>query len=127
MTFAHKIAALDAVKRASDRSAAIAHGRMKRGLNSLASIAAAAPFVGIFGTVLGIVNSFHGVSGDKWSDIADVFRFLSESLAPTELGLLVATLAFCAYKYFLARLEDCDVEMRSASLQLLNELASTRF
>jgi biopolymer transport protein ExbB/TolQ len=45
VTFAHKIAALDAVKRASKRSAAIAHGEMKRGLNSLASIAAAAPFI----------------------------------------------------------------------------------
>ena len=127
MTFAHKIAALDAVKRASERSAAIVHGEMKRGLHSLASIAATAPFLGFFGTLLGTANSFMGVAGDKWSDYAISMRYLSDSLVPTELGLLVAMLAFCAYKYFVAKLGDCDVEMRSASLQLLNELASARF
>jgi biopolymer transport protein ExbB/TolQ len=127
VTFDHKIEALDAAKRASERSAAIAHGEMKRGLNSLASIAAIAPFVGIFGTVLGIVNSFQGVDGEKSAILAALEGRLSDSLVPTELGLLVAMLAFCSYKYFLSRLEDCDVEIQNASLQLLNDLASTRF
>ncbi len=120
-------AALDAANRASERSAAIVHAEMKRGLNSLASIAATAPFVGIFGTVFGIANSFTGVDGEKSAILAALEQSLSESLLPTELGLLVAMLAFCSYKYFAARLEDCDAEMRSASLQLLNELAVARF
>ncbi len=96
--------------------------RMKRGLNSLASIAAAAPFVGIFGTVLGIVKSFRGISGERTADLAYLISNLADSLVPTELGLLVAMLAFCAYKYFLVKFEDCDVEMRSASLQLLRRV-----
>ncbi|HEY1759528.1 MAG TPA: MotA/TolQ/ExbB proton channel family protein [Bryobacteraceae bacterium] len=120
-------AALDAAKRASERSAARVHGEMKRGLTSLASIAATAPFVGIFGTLRGILNSFFGAAGDKYSDYGLRMRYLSEALVPTELALLVALLAFCSYKYFSARLEGCDVEMRSASLELLNELALIRF
>jgi biopolymer transport protein ExbB/TolQ len=127
MTPAHKIEVLDAAKRASERSAAIAHGRMKRGLNSLASIAATAPFVGIFGTVLGVVNSFPGLGTERWAAFAIETERLSDSLVPTELGLLVAMLAFCSYKYFLARLEDCDVEMQNASTELINQLASARF
>lgn len=127
MTSAHKIEGLDAAKRASERSAAIAHGRMKRGLNSLASIAATAPFVGIFGTLLGIVNVFFGFDGEKSAILAMQEGRLADSLVPTEMGLLVAALAFCSYKYFLARLEDCDIEMQNASIELINQLASARF
>jgi len=56
--YARRTAVLDAVKRASARAAIAVHAEMKRGLNSLASIAATAPLVGVFGTLLGIVNSF---------------------------------------------------------------------
>jgi biopolymer transport protein ExbB/TolQ len=52
---------------------------------------------------------------------------LAESLVPTELGLLIAMLAYCGYKYFSAKLEECDVEMQNASLQLLNDLAAPGF
>jgi len=127
MTFIQKIAALDGVKRASGRSAAVVHGEIKRGLNSLATIAATAPFVGFFGTVLGIVNSFAGIEGEKSAILAMVEGRLSESLMPTALGLFVATLSFCAFRYFSARLNDCDVEMENASLQLMNDLGSARF
>jgi biopolymer transport protein TolQ len=127
VTLSAKIVALEAVKLASGRSAVAVHSEMKRGLNSLATIAATAPFVGIFGTLFGIVDSFPGMDGEQSTLLAMVEESLSESLIPTELGLLVAMLAFCSYKYFLAKLEDCDVEMESASLQLVNDLASTRF
>jgi biopolymer transport protein ExbB/TolQ len=127
VTPTHKIEGLDAAKGASERSAVAVHGQMKRGLSSLASIAVTAPLVGIFGTLLGIVTSFRGVSGDKYSNLANTAEWLSESLAPTAFGLLVAMVAYCGHKYFSARLDDCDVEMRNASLQPLNELASARF
>jgi biopolymer transport protein TolQ len=109
-----------------ERSAVAVHGEMKRGLCSIASVAATAPFVGFFGTVFGIVNSFHGVDGEKSAILAELNRELSESLMPTELGLLVALFAFCVHRYFVAQLEDLNVEMENASLQFLNDLRSAR-
>jgi biopolymer transport protein ExbB/TolQ len=118
-----RTAALDAVKRALERSAAIVHGEMKRGLNSLASVAATAPLVGFFGTVLGALGSFKGLGTEKSSLMSWMARDLSESLAPTALGLFVGVLAFCLYRYLLARLENFDIEMKNGSLQLMDELA----
>jgi biopolymer transport protein TolQ len=129
MTSTQKNAAIYAAKLASGRSAAIVHGEMKRGLSRLATIAATAPFVGFSGTLLGIGNSFRGIVGDSrdvWGEYVSWIRYLSESLMPTALGLLVATLAFCAFRYFSAKLNDCDVEMENVGLQLTNELGSTR-
>ena len=93
-------------------------------MNSLASIAATAPFVGLFGTVLGIFNSFRGFGTEKSTIMPRIARFLSEAMVPTALGLFVALLAFCFYKYLSARLEDFDIEIGNASLELIDELAS---
>jgi len=120
-----RIEALDAAKRASARSVRAVHGEMKRGMNSLASIAVTAPFVGVLGWVLGFYNSFPGFVGEKSALLAIVNERLSESLMPIELGLLVALLAYFGHTYLLSRLEDFDLEMENASLQLLNQLAST--
>jgi biopolymer transport protein ExbB len=96
---------------------------LKRGLNSLASIAATARLVGLLGTVLGILSAFGGGSTEKSTLMRASAKSLSESLAPTALGLVVASLSFCFYKYFLARLENFDIEMKNASLELVDELA----
>ena len=127
MNAAQRIDALDAAKRASTRAASAVHIEMKRGLNSLASIAAIAPFVGVLGWILGFHNSFPGFVGEKSAQLAIVNERLSESLVPIELGLLVALLAYFGHKYLVARLETLDVEMENASLQLLNQLGSTNF
>jgi biopolymer transport protein ExbB len=109
--------------RASTRSASLVHREMKRGLNSLASIAATAPLVGFFGTVMGMFRSFSGGSTERGTLMRGFAKSLSESLVPTALGLSVAVLAFCFYKYLSARLENFDVEMQNASLELIDELA----
>lgn len=114
---------LDAVKRASAHSAAVIHGEMKRGLNSLASIAVTAPLVGVVGTVIVFVSSFRGIGSERSSGLIWFFRALPDSLAPTALGLVVAVLAFCFYRYLSARLENFDIEMKNASLELVDELA----
>ena len=119
-------AVLDAVRRASARSARAVHGEMKRWLNSLASIAATAPFVGVLGWVLGFYNSFPAFVGEKSFLLAMVNERLAESLMPIELGLLVALLAYLGHTYLVAKLQDLDVEMENASLQLINQLTSTK-
>jgi biopolymer transport protein ExbB len=118
-----RAAALDAVKRASESSATIVHGEMKRGLNSLASIAATAPLVGLVGTVLGVFDVFGGGSTENGTLMRFYASSLSESLAPTAVGLVVGVLAFCFYRYLLTRLENFDVEMKNGALQLMDELA----
>lgn len=116
-------AALDAATRASDRSATVVHREMKRGLNSLATIASIAPWTGLFGTVLGLMNSFQGANGSKETIMAVFFSNASQAFVPTALGLLVAVTAFYSYKRLSADLESFNVEMEGASLQLTNDLA----
>jgi biopolymer transport protein ExbB len=125
------IDARNAVRRVSARSAALVHGELKRGLNSLASIAATARLIGLFGTVIGGITWFKGLGTERSTDLfPSMARSLSASLVPTALGLLVAVLAFCCHRYLMGRLENLDLEMETTSLQLVNELShlpSTNF
>jgi len=95
---------------------------MQRGLRSLASVASTAPWVGLFGTVLGIHNSFGGFNGSKESLMAAIFEGLSQALVPAALGLIVALVAMWCYKYLLTEVEAFDSDMENASLQLINQL-----
>jgi len=117
---------IEAVKRACGRSAAAFHLEAKRGLNRLATIAATAPFVGLFGTVLGMINSFRGCSGERHACLAATVGLLSESLVPNALGLLVAISALWCYKYLSERLESIDIEMENGNFELLQHLARQR-
>lgn len=93
---------------------------------SLATIACLAPWVGLFGTILGIVNSFQGISGERWSNYAAICEGLSESMWPTAFGLMVGLVALWWYRYLEERLQALDQEMESASLELLNQLGRFR-
>jgi biopolymer transport protein ExbB/TolQ len=93
---------------AGARAASTVHIQMGRGLTSLATIASLAPFVGLFGTVLGIITSFRGLP-----TLAMVMRGTSESLATTALGLLVAIPAVWFFHYLRGQLEAFDSEMES--------------
>jgi biopolymer transport protein ExbB/TolQ len=125
MTSAQRIDAMDAARRASARSTRAVHREMKSGLNSLASISTIAPFVGVLGWVLGVLNSFPGFVGERSALLAMTNERLSESLVPIEFGLLVSLLAYFGHRYLQSRLEDFDLEMENASVRLLNQLGST--
>jgi biopolymer transport protein ExbB/TolQ len=114
--------AIQAAKRASERSAAVVHEEMKEGLNGLATIASIAPLVGLFGTVMGIPTSFVGCNGEKSACMAAVAERLSGSIWPTAMGLLVGLTSLWCYRYLADRLEDFDLEMENASLDLVNRL-----
>jgi hypothetical protein len=77
----------------------------------------------LFGTILGIVNSFQGVEGDRTSVMAAIVERLSESLWPTAFGLLVGLVSLWFYLYLAGRLRAFDREMENASLDLLNQLS----
>lgn len=99
------------------------HEDLRGGVYGLATIACLAPWVGVFGNVLGIINSFQGIAGEKTAMMAAHFKLLSESLWPTALGILVGLIAFWSYHYLTGRLQSLDLEMESASSDLLNQLS----
>src|SRR2546426_1493764 len=111
---------IDAAKRGLERSVAIVHAEMKRGLSALATIGSTAPFVGLFGTVVGILNAFKGIAANKATGLSAVAGGISEALVTTAFGLLVAVPAVWAYNYFTNKVEAFDVEMDNSSMELIN-------
>jgi len=118
---------LQAVARASKRSSGLVREEMRQGVYSLAIIASIAPWFGLFGTILGIVNSFSGIMvGEKTALMAALAKRLSESLWPMGLGLLVGLISLWSYEFLAARLRTFDQEMETASLELLNQISRFR-
>jgi biopolymer transport protein ExbB/TolQ len=117
---------IEAAKRGLDRSVAIVHAEMKRGLSGLATIGSTAPFVGLFGTVVGIINAFKGIETTKATGLSAVAGGISEALVTTALGLLVAVPAVWAYNYFTGRLRGFDIELDNQSKELIDMFISLR-
>jgi biopolymer transport protein ExbB/biopolymer transport protein TolQ len=111
---------IEASKRALERAAAIVHAELKRGVGSLATIGSTAPFVGLFGTVIGIINAFQGISAQKSTGLAAVAGGIAEALVATAIGLFVAVPAVWAFNYFTAKIEGFDVEMDNSSSELID-------
>ena len=74
---------IEASKRALERAEAIVHAELKRGISALATIGSSAPFVGLTGTVLGIINAFKGISTEKSTGLGAVAGGISEALVTT--------------------------------------------
>ncbi len=106
--------------RALERAEAIVHAELKRGVTSLATIGSTGPFVGLFGTVVGIINAFKGISNEKSTGLGAVAGGISEALVTTAVGLFVALPAVWAYNYFSGRIEAFDVEMGNSSSELID-------
>jgi biopolymer transport protein ExbB/TolQ len=117
---------LEASRRALERAEAIVHAELKRGLAGLATIGSTAPFVGLFGTVVGILNAFKGISGAKATGLAAVAGGISEALVTTAIGLFVAIPAVWMFNYFTGRVEAFDVEMENSSSELIDYFLKRR-
>jgi biopolymer transport protein ExbB/biopolymer transport protein TolQ len=111
---------IEASKRALERAQAIVHAELKRGVSTLATIASSSPFVGLLGTVVGIINAFRGIATEKSSGLSAVAGGISEALVTTAVGLLVAIPAVWMYNYFSNRVEAFDVEMGNSSSELID-------
>jgi biopolymer transport protein ExbB/TolQ len=111
---------IESSKRALERSEAIVHAKLKRGLGSLATIGSTAPFIGLFGTVVGILHAFQQIATQKTSGIGAVAGGISEALVTTAFGLLVAIPAVMAFNYFTNKVESFDVEMDNSSSELVD-------
>src|SRR3989441_915437 len=91
---------IEASKRALERAEAIVGAELKRGLGGLATIGSTAPFVGLFGTVIGIINAFRGIASEKSAGLGAVSAGISEALVTTAIGLFVAVPAVWMYNAF---------------------------
>lgn len=111
---------IDASRRALERAEAIVHAELKRGVGGLATIGSTAPFVGLFGTTVGIINAFAGISSEKSTGLGAVAGGISEALVTTAIGLFVAIPAVWMFNVFTARIEAFDVEMGNSSSELID-------
>ena len=117
---------IEASRRALERAEAIVHAELKRGVSSLATIGSTAPFVGLFGTVFGIINAFRGMKNAEQAGIAAVAGGISEALFTTALGLVVAVPAVWLFNYFTGKVDGFVVEMDNSASELVDYFIKNR-
>jgi len=111
---------LEASRRALERTGAIVHAELERGLGGLATVGATAPFVGLLGTVIGIIDAFRTIAEKQTPGIGAVSSGISEALVTTALGLFVAIPAVMMFNYFTSKIKAFDVEMENSSSELVD-------
>ncbi|MGH9407842.1 MAG: MotA/TolQ/ExbB proton channel family protein [Vicinamibacterales bacterium] len=111
---------VDTVRRAIQRASALTANDLKKGVAALATIGATAPFVGLLGTVLGIITAFVGIAATGSGGLGSVSAGIAEALIETALGLLVAIPAVWFYNYLTGRIEYFNVEMDNSSSELVD-------
>ena len=114
---------LDAINRAMRRVGAAEISRMERYLPFLATTASSAPFIGLFGTVWGIMTSFQGIGAQGSANLAVVAPGISEALIATAAGLGAAIPAVMGYNFFVNRTKRWATELDGFTLELLNTFA----
>lgn len=111
---------LDSVERALRRSQQAELTTLEKFTSFLATVGATAPFIGLFGTVWGIMRAFRDIGRMGSANLATVAPGISEALIATAAGLAAAIPAVIAYNYFLARVRILGAEMETFSSDFLN-------
>ena len=111
---------VDTVRRAIQRATALTANDLKKGIPALATIGSTAPFVGLLGTVVGVISAFTGIAATGSGGLGAVSAGISEALVETALGLVVAIPAVWIYNYFTTKLEYFNVEMDNSSSELVD-------
>jgi biopolymer transport protein TolQ len=108
------------VERSLQRATVVEMGRMEKGLGILATIAAVSPFIGLFGTVWGIIDAFRGIGTTGNASLATVAIPISEALVATAIGLVAAIPALMAYNYFQGHLKQWQTELDDYALEFIS-------
>jgi biopolymer transport protein ExbB/TolQ len=111
---------VEAATRAVERATLLTTSDLKRGIGSLATIATITPFIGLFGTVIGIINAFHGMALTGSGGIGAVSAGIAEALVATAFGLGVAIPAAWMFNYFTGKLERLQIEMSNSASELVD-------
>jgi biopolymer transport protein ExbB/biopolymer transport protein TolQ len=114
---------IESVARALERQAQREQQNLKRGINLLATVGSTAPFVGLLGTVVGIINAFQQMAATGSGGLGTVSAGIAEALVTTAFGLLVAIPAVMAYNYMQGWVDARMVDMTESSNELLDAVA----
>ena len=115
-----RIRSLEAVRRALQMGASTELGRLEQWLVWLATTGAVTPFVGLFGTVWGIIDAFHGLATGSGATLHSVAPGIAEALITTAAGLFAAIPAVIAYNIYLQRIKEFGTQMDDFALEFLN-------
>ena len=111
---------IESIQRALDRARTTAITEMESRVPLLGTTASAAPFIGLFGTVWGIMNSFRNIGSKGAANLATVAPGIAEALVATAIGLMAAIPAVMAYNFFSRRIRVLSAEMETFSSDFLN-------
>ncbi len=111
---------VEALKRAVDRVTQQEQGALRKGMNILATTGSTTPFVGLVGTIFGIINAFSMMSAVGGGDLTAISGGIAEALVSTAVGIGVAIVAIWFYNYFNAVLDDIGKDMTIASQELID-------
>jgi biopolymer transport protein ExbB len=116
----------EVIKEAIEDAGRHAAPQMERYLNALGTIAAISPFLGLLGTVLGMIQMFAGIGSQGLGDPSLVANGISQALVATAAGLTVAIPSLMAYRYFRGRVDELLVEMEKEAIKLVEILQGRR-
>jgi biopolymer transport protein TolQ len=115
-----ELGGVDNVTRAMKRATSVEITKLEKSLTFLGTTASATPFIGLFGTVWGIMNAFRGLSATHSSSIQAVAPGIAEALIATAAGLAAAIPALMAYNFFLQRIKELAADMDNFAHEFLN-------
>jgi len=111
---------VETAQRGCERAATIFSQELKRGLNTLATVATSSPFIGLFGTIAGIINAFRGMALTGSGGIGAVAGGISEALITTAFGIGVAIIALWCYNFLITKIDTYSAEMSNTSSQIVD-------
>jgi len=116
------VADINTAERAVEREMLMEMVSLKRGLAVLATVGSTAPFVGLLGTVFGIINAFEGMAKSGSGGITAIAAGIAEALIATGFGLIVAIPAVWFYNYFTTKIDNLSAEMTYTSKEMIDYL-----
>lgn len=114
-----KVRSLDSINRVLQRASFVELAKLEKNLNQLATTASVAPFVGLLGTVWGIIEAFADIAGQKSASLTVVAPGIAEALIATAFGLFAAIPAVMGYNYYVNKVRGVSAEMEDFSLEFL--------
>ena len=116
------VADINTAERAVEREMLMEMVSLKRGLAVLATVGSTAPFVGLLGTVFGIINAFEGMAKSGSGGISAIAAGIAEALIATGFGLIVAIPAVWFYNFFTTKIDNLSAEMTYTSKEMIDYL-----
>jgi biopolymer transport protein ExbB/TolQ len=111
---------IESAERGSERAKSVFEQELKKGLSLLATIATSAPFIGLFGTISGIINAFRGMALTGSGGIGAVATGIAEALVTTAFGIGVAIIALWCYNTLNSKIEVYSAEMNNTISQVID-------